>query len=235
MTMIKSRSLLGRSTVVAILGISAFFVYQFRLTSYIDLPWLQSHTSDIQLWVATYYYRSVVLYMFGVMLASVLMLPGMALCVIVAGFIFNLYAAILYALIGTSVGATLSFLVARYLIGETIQQRYGSRLAHFNESLERQGYYYLVLVRLSIVPFSVVNLLSGLTQLSVSTFFIATIVGLIPYVVVYASIGGQLLVLTYADLYTAPSIATLLMGFGLFRAVMVPTAMRYVYRLNSSI
>jgi uncharacterized membrane protein YdjX (TVP38/TMEM64 family) len=233
MSTIRPGGRVGRYALGTILVLSAFAVYYFRLTGYSNLEFLQSHMDDIQQWVTVYCYTAVLLYIGGVILVSVLMLPGMALCVMISGFLFNLYAAIIYALIGTTIGATVSFLIARYLIGETIQYRYGSRLIHFNESIERQGYYYLLLVRLSILPFSAVNLLSGLTPLPVRTFFVATAVGLVPYVVVYASIGRQLLHLTYAHLYTAPSIATLLMVFGLFRAVMIPTAMRYVYRSGS--
>ncbi|HEU4683632.1 MAG TPA: VTT domain-containing protein, partial [Nitrospira sp.] len=95
--------------------------------------------------------------------------------------------------LGATTGATLAFLGARYLFRDWVEQKFGSRLAAFQDGFARNGFLYLLTLRLiPLFPFFVVNLLSGLTRVSVGTYVAATAVGIIPGSLAYTYAGRQL-------------------------------------------
>ncbi|MRR34123.1 TVP38/TMEM64 family protein, partial [bacterium] len=86
-----------------------------------------------------------------------------------------------------------SFLVARYLFRDTIQGKFGARLAGMNRELEHAGLSYLLFLRLvPIFPFFLINLAAGLTRMPLRTFFIGTMLGIIPGGFVYCNAGASL-------------------------------------------
>ncbi|MEO1998824.1 MAG: TVP38/TMEM64 family protein [Planctomycetaceae bacterium] len=91
---------------------------------------------------------------------------------------------------GSTAGATVCFLLSRYLLRAAVRNRFGSRLAAFNAALSREGPYFLFLLRLTpIVPFFVVNLVMGLTGLRVRTFWWVSQIGMLPGTLVYVYAG----------------------------------------------
>jgi uncharacterized membrane protein YdjX (TVP38/TMEM64 family) len=98
-----------------------------------------------------------------------------------------------YANIGATAGATLSFLVARYLFHDTIQDKFGSRLEKINKELDNAGFNYLLFLRLvPLFPFFLINLAAGLTRIPLRTFFFGTMLGIIPGGFVYCNAGASL-------------------------------------------
>ena len=103
---------------------------------------------------------------------------------------------------GSTAGATVCFLLSRYLLRDAVRNRFGSRLAAFNEALSREGPYCLFLLRLTpVVPFFVVNLVMGVTSLGVRTFWWVSQVGMLPGTLVYVYAG-----------WAVPSLKTLAAG-----------------------
>ena len=93
----------------------------------------------------------------------------------------------------SSIGATLAFLVARYLLRDTIESRFGSKLGTFNENIEKDGAFYLFTVRLvPIFPFFLVNLVMGLTRLKVGVFYLVSQIGMLAGTIVFVNAGTQL-------------------------------------------
>lgn len=91
---------------------------------------------------------------------------------------------------GSTAGATVCFWLSRYLLRDVIAQRFGARLEAFQIALRREGPYFLFLLRLTpIVPFFVVNLVMGLTELRVRTFWWVSQVGMLPGTLVYVYAG----------------------------------------------
>ncbi|GIW55680.1 MAG: hypothetical protein KatS3mg082_2084 [Nitrospiraceae bacterium] len=95
--------------------------------------------------------------------------------------------------IGATTGATLAFLAARYLLRDWVEQKFGSRLRPIQDGFAKNAFSYLVTLRLiPLFPFFLVNMVSGLTRISVSAYVAATAIGIIPGSFVYAYAGRQL-------------------------------------------
>jgi uncharacterized membrane protein YdjX (TVP38/TMEM64 family) len=99
----------------------------------------------------------------------------------------------LYVNVGATVGATLAFLVARYLLRDWVEGRFGNRLGAIQAGFARNAFSYLLTLRLiPLFPFFLVNMVSGLTRVNVGTYVAATSLGIIPGSFVFAYAGRQL-------------------------------------------
>ncbi len=126
-------------------------------------------------------------------LVAGLSIPGAALLTMAGGVVFGTIVAAVYVNIGATLGATLAFLVARYLAGEWVQAKYGDKLEGFNRELDRNASSYLLGLRLApVFPFFLINILSGLTRVRVGTFVWTTSLGIIPGSLLYSYAGRQL-------------------------------------------
>jgi uncharacterized membrane protein YdjX (TVP38/TMEM64 family) len=124
---------------------------------------------------------------------TALSLPGAAILSLAAGAIFGSIMGTLYANIAATVGATLAFLVTRYLLRDTVLNKFGARLETMNRELEIRGFSYLLFLRLvPVFPFFLINLAAGLTRLPLRTFFLGTMLGIIPGGFVYVNAGASL-------------------------------------------
>ena len=119
-----------------------------------------------------------------------LSLPGAVPLSLVYGWYFGFVKAFVLVSFASTLGATIAFLFSRYLFRDAIMSRFGDRLAKFNESLEKEGPFYLFTLRLiPAIPFFIVNAVMGLTPLKTSTFWWVSQIGMLPgtAVFVYAS------------------------------------------------
>jgi uncharacterized membrane protein YdjX (TVP38/TMEM64 family) len=112
---------------------------------------------------------------------------------LLGGFLFGSIAGTLYVNIGATVGATLAFLTARYVLREWVERRFSGRLLGFQKGFAEHAFSYLLMLRLiPIVPFVLINLVSGLTRVDLGTYMRATALGILPCSFVYTYAGQQL-------------------------------------------
>ena len=121
-----------------------------------------------------------------------LSLPGAAAMSLVIGWYFGFWRGLVLVSFASTTGATLAFLLSRYLLRDAVQQRFGGRLQAFNEALRREGAFYLFTLRLILgVPFFVINVVMGLTPLRVSTFWWVSQIGMLPGTCVFVFAGSE--------------------------------------------
>jgi uncharacterized membrane protein YdjX (TVP38/TMEM64 family) len=121
-----------------------------------------------------------------------LSVPGAAALTIAGGFLFGALLGGLYAVVGATLGATGIFLAARAGLGG-LAQRAGPFAAKLEAGFRADAFNYLLVLRLVfIVPFWLVNLVPALVGVRLSTFVLATFLGIIPGTFVYASFGNGL-------------------------------------------
>ncbi len=126
-------------------------------------------------------------------LVAALSIPGAAVMTLATGAVFGLGWGLLIVSFASSVGATLAFLVARFLLRDGVQRRFGRRLTAINRGIERDGAFYLFALRLvPAFPFFVINLAMGLTPIRTATFYVVSQIGMLPGTVVYVNAGTQL-------------------------------------------
>ena len=125
--------------------------------------------------------------------ATALSFPGAAILTLAGGAVFGLGWGLLIVSFASSVGATLAFLAARFVLRGSVESRFGPRLAEINRGVDRDGAFYLFTLRLiPVVPFFVINLLMGLTRMRAWTFYWVSQLGMLAGTAVYVNAGTQL-------------------------------------------
>lgn len=124
---------------------------------------------------------------------TALSLPGATILTLAGGAIFGLLWGTIIVSFASTIGASLAFLSARFLLRDTIQNKFGEQLKTINEGIERDGEYYLFTLRLvPLFPFFMINLLMGLTTLKTRTFYGVSQLGMLAGTLVYVNAGTQL-------------------------------------------
>ncbi len=110
----------------------------------------------------------------------------------VYAWIFGFWTTLVLVSFASTAGATLAFLLSRHLIGKTIQKRFSDQLVKFNQAIEREGAFYLFLLRLTpALPYFVVNAVMGLTKLRIRTFWWVSQLGMLPGTCIYVYAGSR--------------------------------------------
>ncbi|USD66639.1 TVP38/TMEM64 family protein [Vibrio sp. SCSIO 43136] len=132
-------------------------------------------------------------YFFAYVAITALSIPGAAVVTLLAGALFGFGTGLLLVSFASTLGATLAFLSSRYLLKDWVQEKFGSKLDAINKGVERDGAFYLFSLRLiPVFPFFLINLVMGLTPISVAKFYIVSQIGMLAGTAVYVNAGTQL-------------------------------------------
>ena len=206
-----------RLILVALIGavVGAFFA--FDLGQYLNFETLKSRREALIAWRDAQPLLASALF-FGVYVATTaLSLPGAAILTLAGGAVFGLWWGFLIISFASTIGATLAFLVARFLLGESIQRRYRDRLAAINAGIDKDGALYLFTLRLvPIFPFFLINLLMGLTRMRTWRFYWVSQLGMLPGTLVYVNAGTQLGQLESAAGILSPGLIGAFVLLGIF-------------------
>ncbi|MEW6325802.1 MAG: TVP38/TMEM64 family protein [Nitrospirota bacterium] len=184
---------LGKLLVALLLAAGVITFFFFDLDRYLSLETLKAERNRLLAFTEQHYAATVSMFVILYCLQTTLSLPGAAIFTLAGGFLFGPFAGTLYANIGATSGAVLAFLVARYLLHDWVEAKFGQRLQAFQKGFAKNSFGYLLSLRLiPVFPFFIINLLSGLTRISLGAFVAATALGIIPASFVYAYAGRQL-------------------------------------------
>ncbi len=148
---------------------------------------------------------------------TALSLPGAAIMTLAGGAVFGLAVGTVLVSFASSVGATLAMLVARYVLRDGVQARFGARLADIDKGIEREGAFYLFTLRLvPLFPFFVINLLMGLTKMKAATFYWVSQLGMLAGTLVYVNAGTQLARIDSLQGILSPGLLVSFVLLGLF-------------------
>src|SRR6267142_1610267 len=137
-------------------SLAAVFLYQFR--SELSLPSLAKREAQFRAFYDDHAVETLAIAFLVYVIVTGLSLPGAAAMSVLYGWLFGFWPALVLVSFASTTGATIAFLLSRYLIGQTIQARYGERLTALNAAVERDGAVYLFTLRLiPPVPFFIVN------------------------------------------------------------------------------
>ena len=176
-------------------------------------------------------------------LVTGLSLPGAAVMTLLMGWYFGFARAVVLVSFASTAGATMAFLLSRYLFRDTVQAKFGNRLTSFNEALEREGAFYLFSLRLiPAVPFFVINVVMGLTRVRTSTFWWVSQIGMLAGTAVYCYAGSRVPDLqTLADkgagaVFTSSQLAQITLAFVLLGVfpITIKKLMAFFSRTQSS-
>lgn len=121
-----------------------------------------------------------------------LSIPGAVVLTLLIGWFFGVVRGTILVSFASTAGATVAFLLSRYLFRDAIQKKFGRRLRQFNDALEEQGSFFLFTMRLiPAIPFFVVNVVMGLTPVRTSTYWWVSQLGMLPATIVFVYAGAS--------------------------------------------
>lgn len=202
------------------LAIGAFFY--FDLGRFLSLTALKENRDSLLAFTDANFGAAVGIFILTYVVVTGLSLPGAVILTLAGGFLFGGILATLFINIGATTGATLAFLAARYLLRDTVEQKFGKWMGPFQEGFAKNAFSYLLTLRLiPLFPFFIVNLVSGLTRVNVGTYMLATAIGIIPGSFVYAYAGRQLGTISSLKEIASPNVIGAFVLLGLLALVPV--------------
>ncbi|HRQ65656.1 MAG TPA: VTT domain-containing protein, partial [Xanthomonadaceae bacterium] len=179
--------------VLAVIVAAIVAAFWFDLGQYLNLAYLKSQQQSFQDAFAARPWAVGGIFFLIYVAVTALSLPGAAVMTLAAGALFGLGWGLLIVSFASTIGATLAFLVARFLLHDAVQRRFGDRLKAINEGVRREGGFYLFTLRLvPVFPFFLINLVMALTPMRAFTFFWVSQVGMLAGTIVYVNAGTQL-------------------------------------------
>ena len=225
-----------RSQVLLLLAFAALVVafFALRLDRYLNLATLKESQDALASAYAANPWTARTLYFVTYAAAASLSLPGAAILTLAGGGVLGFGWGLLLVSFASSIGATVSFLVARYVLRDVVHARFGARLADIDRGMERDGALYLFSLRLiPVVPFFAINLAMGLTTLRTWTFYWVSQLGMLAGTAVYVNAGTQLASISSLRDVASPGLLGAFVLLGLFplvaKAIMNFIAKRKVY------
>ena len=184
---------------------------------FLNLPYLKAQQATLQDYVAVHPFTASGICLLIYTAATAMSIPGAFVMTLAVGAVFGVLWGTVIVSFASTIGATLAFLLARYLFRGFVQARFGHHLVAIDRGIARDGPIYLLTLRLiPIVPFVGINLAMALTPISVRNFFLYSQIGMLPATVVYVNAGTQLARIEhFADIASTP----VLISFGLLALV----------------
>ena len=210
----------GKIAIVASLACAIVLFFFFDLGRVLSLETLKANRDHLLAFTEANYTAAVLLFILLYVVVTGLSVPGAVILTLAGGFLFGAVPATLYVNIGATTGATLAFLAARYVLRDWVEDKFGRWLEPLQQGFAKNALSYLLTLRLiPLFPFFVVNLVSGLTRVSMGTYVAATALGIIPGTFVYAYAGRQVGTINSLKEIASPQVLGAFVLLGLFALV----------------
>ncbi|MFN3919414.1 MAG: FAD-dependent oxidoreductase [Methylohalobius sp.] len=186
---------MGRFQILILLVVLALIgvFFSFDLQRFLSLETLKAQQTAIATWRSAHPVLAAAIYFVLYVAVAALSLPGAVVLTLAGGAVFGLVWGTIMVSFASSLGATLAFLVARFVLRDLVRQRFGDRLQAIDRGITRDGIFYLFTLRLvPVFPFFVINLAMGLTKMPALTFYWVSQLGMLPGTLVHVNAGTQL-------------------------------------------
>ena len=194
---------------------------------FLSLEFVQSQLDVIRGYRDANPIQSIVIFAAIYIFATAASIPGALVLTLLGGAIFGFFLGSVVVLFSATIGATIAFLLARYLFHDMVEARFGDRLKPIQQSFRREGALYLFSMRLvPVIPFFVINLVMGLTSIGTLHYALASFVGMAPGTMVFINAGTQLAQLDSVSGLLSPG---MIASFSLL--AVFPYIARYALRL----
>jgi pyruvate/2-oxoglutarate dehydrogenase complex dihydrolipoamide dehydrogenase (E3) component/uncharacterized membrane protein YdjX (TVP38/TMEM64 family) len=201
--------------IVALVALVVAF-FAFDLGRFLSLEYVKSRQAEFSLLYEQRPLLVVGSYAVIYVIVFALALPVGAVMTLVGGALFGLVVGTVVVSFASTIGAVLAFLASRYVLRDSVQAKFGSRLAEVDAGIAKDGPFYLIALRLiPAFPPAAINLLFGLTKMRTWTFYWASQLGMLAGTIVYVLAGTQLAKIDSLKGILSPGLigAFLLLGF----------------------
>ena len=181
--------------IIAIVGLFVVF-YKLGFNKYLSLEALQANKEALNTFYHEHQLVFTGVFMLIYIISAAISLPGATVLTLTGGFIFGPLLGSGIVIVSATIGASLAFLVARFILRNTLEKKYAHNLKKFNDGITKNAWSYLLFLRLvPLFPFFLINIVMGLTRVPLRVFTLVSLVGMYPGTFVYALAGGQLAVI----------------------------------------
>lgn len=209
-----------RLAVAGLIPILALSVWKFHIADYLTLDSIRAQQDAIRNYQVAHPYVVIGGFFIAYVAVAALSLPGAAAMTLLGGALFGFWHGLVAVSFASTIGATLAFLLARFLLKDWIQSRYHHQLAAINEGFQKEGAFYLFALRLiPAFPFFLVNILTGVMPIKTRHFYGASQLGMLPGTAVYVYAGTELGKIQSLSDIASPSLLAAFVALGLFPLV----------------
>ena len=176
-----------------LLALSLSFCFYFDISQYLQLEYVKNHQDKLTSLYTSYPFGVLSSYFFIYIIITALSIPGALVLTVFSGFLFGFVKGSLLVSFASTIGATMSFLISRFLLRDFFTYKFKDKLSQVSMHLEKEGAFYLFTLRLiPIIPFFIINIVMGLSAMKTRTFFFISQVGMLPMTFIYVNAGDQL-------------------------------------------
>ncbi|OOE69589.1 dihydrolipoyl dehydrogenase [Salinivibrio sp. IB868] len=200
-------------------AIAAFITlwFSFDLSQWLTLENAKAQQAALNDYIIENATTASLVFFAGYVVMTALSLPGAAVASLLGAALFGFWWALVLVSFASSIGATLAFLVSRFMLRDWVQAKFGNKLDTINRGIEKDGSLYLLTLRLiPIFPFFLINLVMGLTSFKTRTFYWVSQLGMLPGTAVYVNAGTQLAQIDALGDVVSPSVLGSLALLGVF-------------------
>lgn len=159
----------------------------------LDLAHIQNNLDKIRAFYHTNPISMILIFMSAYIAITAMSIPGAIVLTLLSGAVFGVWKGTILVSLASTIGATIAFLMSRYLFKESMMNRFRNKMGVINRKLKEGGNHYLFTLRLiPVSPFVVINLMMGLTHVSTWNFIWITFVGMFPGNLVYVYAGRKI-------------------------------------------
>lgn len=177
----------GLLALLAVVAVAGYWLFGDRLSP----EYLATQESTLREYGQRYPFWAAIMAIAVYVAVAGFSLPGASVLTLACGWYFGFWQGLLVVSFGSTGGATLAFLLTRYILQDWFQQKFAKRLESVNEAFEREGAFYLFTLRLiPAIPFFVINAVMGLTKIRTITFWWVSQLGMLPGTAAYVYAGS---------------------------------------------
>ncbi|MCS0029694.1 TVP38/TMEM64 family protein [Vibrio alginolyticus] len=208
---------MNKKLILGLILVAIIIFLGVNFSQYLTLENAKAQQEALTTYIDQNFVFSAAIYFFAYIAITAFSIPGAAVVTLLGAALFGFWTSLLLVSFASTMGATLAFLSSRYLLRDWVQNKFGSKLIAINQGVEKDGAFYLFSLRLiPVFPFFLINLLMGLTPMSVGRFYLTSQVGMLPGTAVYLNAGTQLATIESLSGIISPAVLASFALLGLF-------------------
>ncbi|EGQ9241257.1 TVP38/TMEM64 family protein [Vibrio parahaemolyticus] len=208
---------MNKKLIFGLILVATILLLGANFGQYLTLENAKAQQEALNLFIEANIVYAAAVYFLAYVAITAFSIPGAAVVTLLGAALFGFWFSLLLVSFASTIGATLAFLSSRYLLRDWVQSRFGEKLVAINQGVKKDGAFYLFSLRLiPVFPFFLINLLMGLTPMSIARFYLTSQIGMLPGTAVYLNAGTQLATIDSLSGIVSPTVLASFALLGLF-------------------
>ncbi|MFZ3430399.1 TVP38/TMEM64 family protein [Vibrio harveyi] len=208
---------MNKKLILGLILLATIIFLGVNFGQYLTLENAKAQQEALNTFISENFVFAAATYFFAYITITAFSIPGAAVVTLLGAALFGFWTSLLLVSFASTIGATIAFLSSRYLLREWVQSKFGNKLGAINQGVEKDGAFYLFSLRLiPVFPFFLINLLMGLTPMTIARFYLTSQIGMLPGTAVYLNAGTQLATIDSLSGIVSPTVLASFALLGLF-------------------